>query len=179
MKAATNANVPFKLSRRFQSTPPVKAATLDARAAQHNSYAFQSTPPVKAATLLEAFDGHVRLISIHAAREGGDVCKPQRANQQAGFQSTPPVKAATISNGNAKITRTFQSTPPVKAATHVCFILMPAYGISIHAAREGGDFWSKLPMPESRISIHAAREGGDPVVSTEKSQAKDFNPRRP
>ena len=27
---------------------------------------------MKAATLLEAFDGHVRIISIHAAREGGD-----------------------------------------------------------------------------------------------------------
>ena len=33
---------------------------------------FQSTPPVKAATLLDAFEGNVRIISIHAAREGGD-----------------------------------------------------------------------------------------------------------
>ena len=34
-------------------------------------------------------------------------------------------------------------------------------GISIHAAREGGDSMSPLWMPADNISIHAAREGGD------------------
>ena len=36
-------------------------------------------------------------------------------------------------------------------------------GISIHAAREGGDFSCSLLGATSIISIHAAREGGDPV----------------
>ena len=33
---------------------------------------FQSTPPVKAATIYADFGLHVYAISIHAAREGGD-----------------------------------------------------------------------------------------------------------
>ena len=33
--------------------------------------------------------------------------------------------------------------------------------ISIHAAREGGDFYSSSTFDIYRISIHAAREGGD------------------
>ena len=33
---------------------------------------FQSTPPVKAATRTAFWSGEVRVISIHAAREGGD-----------------------------------------------------------------------------------------------------------
>ena len=55
----------------------------------------------------------------------------------------------------------FQSTPPVKAATHGANLCKQLGGISIHAAREGGDpsiFNVKL---QSAISIHAAREGGD------------------
>ena len=56
-------------------------------------------------------------ISIHAAREGGDI--------RQGYAQ--------------QIHTLFQSTPPVKAATH--FIIPPSkyLQISIHAAREGGD----------------------------------------
>ena len=38
-------------------------------------------------------------------------------------------------------------------------------GISIHAAREGGDLYPQATKPNSKISIHAAREGGDNVRS--------------
>ena len=34
-------------------------------------------------------------ISIHAAREGGDVAQRGKEDKQQEFQSTPPVKAAT------------------------------------------------------------------------------------
>ena len=55
----------------FQSTPPVKAATLAANGLLR-THGFQSTPPVKAATqALERFAAEGK-ISIHAAREGGD-----------------------------------------------------------------------------------------------------------
>ena len=33
--------------------------------------------------------------------------------------------------------------------------------ISIHAAREGGDFGTRCVDSNENISIHAAREGGD------------------
>ena len=56
---------------RFQSTPPVKAATVQARTRGQDKV-FQSTPPVKAATSRKLFQRLLALISIHAAREGGD-----------------------------------------------------------------------------------------------------------
>ena len=55
----------------FQSTPPVKAATLYLRYIL-NCEVFQSTPPVKAATIGNCPVIRRENISIHAAREGGD-----------------------------------------------------------------------------------------------------------
>ena len=56
---------------------------------------FQSTPPVKAATLPLRFHSALASISIHAAREGGDLLVSTVADVEDPFQSTPPVKAAT------------------------------------------------------------------------------------
>ena len=58
------------------------------------------------------------MISIHAAREGGDMDTSFGFLQNSLFQSTPPVKAAT--------------------ALYASSFLRSC--ISIHAAREGGDF---------------------------------------
>ena len=37
-----------------------------------------------------------KIISIHAAREGGDIARAQDSRRASVFQSTPPVKAATV-----------------------------------------------------------------------------------
>ena len=80
------------------------------------------------------------VISIHAAREGGDE----------------------TGGGFVAIELLFQSTPPVKAATPQRRVRHPCCAISIHAAREGGDFQAPHNTPRRfSISIHAAREGGD------------------
>ena len=55
----------------------------------------------------------------------------------------------------------FQSTPPVKAATNCKLSYLAMRGISIHAAREGGDWLLLILDKFNFISIHAAREGGD------------------
>ena len=52
-------------------------------------------------------------------------------------------------------------------------------GISIHAAREGGDKGIEAENLYWGISIHAAREGGDTAYSREKCLKPYFNPRRP
>ena len=57
---------------------------------------FQSTPPVKAATFPVSLSVQSAIISIHAAREGGDYTDMVERNHNQRFQSTPPVKAATI-----------------------------------------------------------------------------------
>ena len=79
----------------FQSTPPVKAATRKALMPDGGAV-FQSTPPVKAATLHHRQHLCGGLISIHAAREGGDAILGMSAKAKYIFQSTPPVKAATF-----------------------------------------------------------------------------------
>ena len=56
----------------FQSTPPVKAATRGERI-ENMINEFQSTPPVKAATAAIRTTNIKGKISIHAAREGGDL----------------------------------------------------------------------------------------------------------
>ena len=57
----------------FQSTPPVKAATLYSNQIASLQGIFQSTPPVKAATFIRVAFSDFGDISIHAAREGGDL----------------------------------------------------------------------------------------------------------
>ena len=84
--------------RRFQSTPPVRGATLRIRLAT-DPLLFQSTPPVRGAT-----------------RGLGD----WRVNARYAFQSTPPVRGATRCRARLRgphCEDAFQSTPPVRGAT--------------------------------------------------------------
>ena len=145
---------------KFQSTPPVKAATLCRRVTVGYDL-FQSTPPVKAATQDGYRSNTAQAISIHAAREGGDTPKTTQSLSSGRFQSTPPVKAATLQGESMDAIAGFQSTPPVKAATFDGQPLELVCGISIHAAREGGDVIAAAFASVLVISIHAAREGGD------------------
>ena len=170
---------------------------------------FQSTPPVRGATLLDNLANCGIMISIHAPREGGDgafkifaplhdrfqstppvrgATRPQRHYRQPRrfqstppvrgatrhtvgndrsaqkFQSTPPVRGATSVRKQFQLLRSFQSTPPVRGATPslVCGRMLEV--ISIHAPREGGDL-GVLPVRPAGgdISIHAPREGGDGI----------------
>ena len=68
--------------------------------------------------IAKAFNLPIQKISIPAAREGGDgkIHFPPRKTKE--FQSTPPVKAATSQIGQLLCFVGFQSTPPVKAATY-------------------------------------------------------------
>ena len=94
---------------------------------------------MKAATRVGHDANQQSVISIHAAREGGD-----------GTVWKPCTKATL-----------FQSTPPVKAATGTNVEYGEIVEISIHAAREGGDSSGDAAPGSHDISIHAAREGGD------------------
>ena len=56
----------------------------------------------------------------------------------------------------------FQSTPPARGATRRWrFDSFPRNHISIHAPREGGDWFPEKSCIFIDISIHAPREGGD------------------
>ena len=67
----------------------------------------------------------------------------------------------------------------MKAATEYTFPLCQQLGISIHAAREGGDVNVLAAAFNMDISIHAAREGGDMPDIIMILHTCYFNPRRP
>ena len=142
--------------RIFQSTPPVKAATIE-KPLDGAEILFQSTPPVKAATHTHAVTGLCPRISIHAAREGGDA-----RGLDYIFNLFISIHAAR-EGGDAWAevflpdVPKFQSTPPVKAATA----------------------WTNLVTGIANISIHAAREGGDGAKMVVYGVKAYFNPRRP
>ena len=52
-------------------------------------------------------------------------------------------------------------------------------GISIHAPREGGDFYMAALLTSLGISIHAPREGGDDSGGAKTIPDVHFNPRPP
>ena len=123
---------------RFQSTPPVKAATRKT-VTDVVAFVFQSTPPVKAATLLRRREQGCKIISIHAAREGGDDTVG-RAIIKILFISIHAAREGGDGYSIGSVTN---------------------WLISIHAAREGGDVKCPQFGFDYLISIHAAREGGD------------------
>ena len=93
---------------------------------------------MKAATKVKGNMFYINDISIHAAREGGDVINEimnehKSISIHAAREGGDSDSNHTANNGN----------------------------ISIHAAREGGDGQNANGVPLIIISIHAAREGGD------------------
>ena len=67
------SNAGFFLSRLFQSTPPLRVATI-LRPGQGRQCLFQSTPPLRVATFPKSGNANPEIgISIHATLAGGDV----------------------------------------------------------------------------------------------------------
>ena len=112
---------------------------------------------MKAATERQHICRQQSIISIHAAREGGDSGKPPHE----GFLRISIHAAREGGDAEAQAyvppNMIFQSTPPVKAATVREGVITLGVAISIHAAREGGDYWTRRT----------------------KTMSKNFNPRRP
>ena len=105
----------------------------------------------------------IKVISIHAPREGGDTYVGRIFRRDGVFQSTPPARGATpepepdpapaehfnprpprggrrarLAPCTARVAP-FQSTPPARGATTKLDRWFRNIGISIHAPREGGD----------------------------------------
>ncbi len=80
---------------RFQSTPPVKAATVPLGTGTLSLYISIHAAREGGDHDQQAANAELRTISIHAAREGGDAGSGTARCTRGKFQSTPPVKAAT------------------------------------------------------------------------------------
>ena len=146
--------------QKFQSTLPVRGATLLGWILIRMKSLFQSTLPVRGATT-QGVDSmsESQIISIHAPREGSDHPGGRVDAKKVQFQSTLPVRGATF--GPA-------------------WVQCQAHPISIHAPREGSDPPEQLNQALERfISIHAPREGSDGTLSSSYKDGGDFNPRSP
>ena len=82
-------------NRRFQSTHPVRGATIAREQSNRARAQFQSTHPVRGATRHEKGLYVHKMISIHAPRAGCDDAKYHWTIEQLAFQSTHPVRGAT------------------------------------------------------------------------------------
>ena len=166
----------------FQSTPPVRGATISSPASV-KSDTFQSTPPVRGAT--ECGNGKKssrRFQSTPPVR--GATARMDQSGFPSIFQSTPPVRGATSYRRDCRAHRKFQSTPPVRGATrarvaegrgYLHFNPRPPCGgrpVISGANADLGVFQSTPPVrgatqrPQRQhgrhvISIHAPRAGGD------------------
>ena len=100
---------------------------------------FLSTLPARGATGRRQRRRHIKIISIHAPREGSDWGTSLSPSRSSLFLSTLPARGATFDKiGICRICR-FLSTLPARGATSLrCRPGWPAR-ISIHAPREGSD----------------------------------------
>ena len=185
----------------FQSTPPARAATAGRHARlPANSVSihaareggdgiallpsstpepFQSTPPARAATASQRVMWWWGLCFNPRRPRGRRRRRPSRSSGHGRFNPRRP-RGRRPERANAKYRAIlFQSTPPARAATAAMSPFPRDDGVSIHAAREGGDHSSGEPRQHWRVSIHAAREGGDSRSKCFGSIRTCFNPRRP
>ena len=145
----------------FQSTPPARGATLDSEYPQLKGKQFQSTPPARGATIPRHTPQHPVPISIHAPREGGDVCGVYPAVCQRISIHAPREGgdwAFPVSLGQLLY---FNPRPPRGGRPFHVLCPLNRSDISIHAPREGGDTHQQPDAARPPISIHAPREGGD------------------
>ena len=165
---------------------------------------FQSTPPARGATCRVDEEKPVMSISIHAPREGGDVCSLIVPGDVTGISIHAPreggdgkqkgkVVDVKISihapreggdcagvAGDGRLLE-FQSTPPARGATAVrkeeTHEETPFQ--STPPAR-GATLMARFEFRGIEISIHAPREGGDRGDSIVQVKCPaDFNPRPP
>ena len=142
----------------FQSTHPVRGATITFFVRCVDNHEFQSTHPVRGATYKREHECRAFDISIHAPRAGCDIVPTARRVVYEQFQSTHPVRGATnrVLNQPTSLLYFNPRTP--------C-------GVRLR---------SKHQRKHDRvISIHAPRAGCDQSALCLLINPADFNPRTP
>ena len=152
---------PFHL---FQSTPPIRVATVFCCCFLFFCCIFQSTPPIRVATaLLTPGKGAKRYFNPRHPY-GWRPSRMILLDSSVRFQSTPPIRVATVIDQFGNKTMLFQSTPPIRVATTSLFGCKICDKISIHATHTGGDTDLLVKQRLFLISIHATHTGGDAAL---------------
>ena len=150
-----------KSSTKFQSTPPIRVATIAVNQLWRKCQ-FQSTPPIRVATFLPTqnllWNIHFNprhpygwRLDVHFLTSSAiwnfnprhpygwrPVCQISD-KRMCLFQSTPPIRVATAQMALTAQAKLFQSTPPIRVATYAEVQTGVIDIISIHATHTGGD----------------------------------------
>ena len=158
VRGATQRFSEIKSPTVFLSRLPVGGATRAAAPIRRGCSPFQSTLPVRGVTGKFWLKAMVKIISIHAPREGSDTA-------ELGMQ----------------FTSLFQSTLPVRGATLRLAFQIQKLLISIHAPREGSDERTrKLITNRGRFQSTLPVRGATRRQNIRRSStAVHFNPRSP
>ena len=141
---------------------------------------FQSTRPVRGATLLAAGEQLGPAVSIHAPRAGRDQLGHLVGRREPQFQSTRPVRGATAGWPSwGPGSRSFNPRAPCGARHGPRRRLVHGRGVSIHAPRAGRDHPPRGSDRSRQVSIHAPRAGRDRRTPWSRPRPRSFNPRAP
>ena len=195
-------NADLLCCNRFQSTLPMRGATLHNRHCQCNhSYFNPHSPCGERLAVLLSCTYHT-IISIHTPHAGSDRNDRYSHICKHGFQSTLPMRGATrlwvekcqsclisIHTPHAGSDRTvggmsrtyagFQSTLPMRGATIILIDGAEKLSISIHTPHAGSDIWLGCTITQIQISIHTPHAGSDWCKGAGTGGKDNFNPHSP
>ena len=165
-------------------------------------FSFQSTLPARGATQSKRSMFGIKVISIHAPREGSDH-RQKRRKQQNKISIHAPREGSDLKFRSFRHSSKYFNPRSPRGERRIAYQNdQPDIFISIHAPREGSDFASpsaiifsanfnpRSPRGERHcdcglwlargwISIHAPREGSDAEQPGSAAAEQDFNPRSP
>ena len=170
--------------RHFNPRPPRGGRHTGERPALQADPHFNPRPPRGGRPqLLRVHVDVLRIISIHAPREGGDFVSLQQVVYCAEkFQSTPPARGATCQNIRSRPVESgyFNPRPPRGGRPPLLSMrTTTAWYFNPRPPRGGRRQIVGAPAEIASISIHAPREGGDVSRVSACRCPPYFNPRPP
>ena len=149
----------------FQSTHPMRGATVHRGRSGASCAQFQSTHPMRGATLHPLLSAHSqqRFQSTHPMRGAtGGATRVDPYNLH--FNPRTPCGVRRVYRICEYVKAGFQSTHPMRGATDYAIHLRPKSKISIHAPHAGCDTPDGMACDVIRISIHAPHAGCDKAI---------------
>ena len=201
MRGATTSRFIVRNSSTFQSTRPMRGATICIRIASRRSICFnprapcgarhrlsaaffclnqfQSTRPMRGATPEFPVRALNLRVSIHAPHAGRDGVRCGTTQNTWCFNPRAPCGARQRQSGIYSHWGCFNPRAPCGARPAFCHFLTPRSVVSIHAPHAGRDDGGIKRRVACPVSIHAPHAGRDCHSASTPTKILCFNPRAP
>ncbi len=164
---------------KFQSTLPLRGATVKTTTPITTFELFQSTLPLRGATCLTQKILARKQFQSTLPLRGATICPGRTDRSNHNFNPRSPCGERPQTNLLNLANNTFQSTLPLWGATRNVLLRCIWLRISIHAPPVGSDRWGQPDQACPAISIHAPPVGSDQGPAKSVSRVSYFNPRSP